>query len=65
MEFTATLKSGREVTIEVYYDDQAGVEAGWCWRGQGSDSIYAGGDILDAQSSEDALKEAKTVWGLN
>lgn len=64
MEFAATLNNGQEVTIEVYYDDQPGVEAGWCWRGKGADARYAGGDILNSDTAEEALSEAKNVWGV-
>lgn len=65
MEFAAITKSGKEVTIEVYYDNQPGVEPGWCWRGKGADSVYAGGDNIDCvDSAEEALTWAKGIWGV-
>jgi hypothetical protein len=69
MEFRAKTTSGQEVTIEVYYDDQAGLDPGWCWRGKsGEDAMYAGGDVIDdmidADSPEEALQAAKSYWGV-
>jgi hypothetical protein len=55
---------GQEVTIEVFFDEQPGVEPGWCWRGKGQDAGVVGGDILDATNEEDAVDEAKRFFGL-
>lgn len=67
MEFKAATKSGQEVTIEVFYDQQAGVEPGWCWRGKGEDATVAGGDTIDDVDQTDAafaLQCAKGAWGV-
>ena len=62
--FTATTQTGKPVEVEVYWDEQSGVEPGWCWR---ADKGNAGGDTIDGAEKDEpewALTQAKMVWGV-
>lgn len=64
--FAAKTLNGKPINVEVFYDDQPGVEPGWCYRAFDEDGICCGADILeDVDCLEEAVYDAKSWWGVD